>query len=124
MKENSWIGVDLDGTLAVYERWGEPHDIGEPIMPMVERVRQWLEDGWEVRVVTARVDESSHPPDEIKVVTEAIANWTEKYCGKRLVATSRKDFAMAYLYDDRAVQVEPNTGRILGVEPILKRPAA
>ena len=38
-----WIGVDLDGTLAHYTGWrGEDH-IGKPILPMLLRIKMWLE---------------------------------------------------------------------------------
>lgn len=37
-----WIGVDLDGTLAEYLGWQGMGHIGEPIAPMVERVKAWL----------------------------------------------------------------------------------
>lgn len=34
-----WYAVDLDGTLAHYDGWrGEDH-IGDPIPPMVERIK-------------------------------------------------------------------------------------
>lgn len=46
-----WIGVDLDGTLAHYDKWIGPEHIGEPIAPMVDRVRAWLGQGIEVRIL-------------------------------------------------------------------------
>ncbi len=52
---NGWIGVDLDGTLAQYDGWKGPDNIGDPIPLMVGRVKEWLEAGHEVRVFTARV---------------------------------------------------------------------
>ena len=50
-----WIGVDLDGTLAEDNGYDGPTDIGPPVPGMVERVKEWLAKGREVRVVTARV---------------------------------------------------------------------
>jgi len=38
---NPWIGVDLDGTLAVYDGWRGPEHIGPPVPAMVERVKRW-----------------------------------------------------------------------------------
>lgn len=35
-----WIGVDLDGTLAFYERWIDELHIGEPIPLILARVLQ------------------------------------------------------------------------------------
>jgi hypothetical protein len=54
-----WIGVDLDGTLA---EWKEPYDvlqIGPPIPAMIERVKDWLAEGQDVRIFTARVGPAS-----------------------------------------------------------------
>lgn len=100
-----WIGVDLDGTLAEYDDWkGETH-IGEPILPMVTRVREWLRDGVEVKIFTARVCEPLRPG-----VLEAIQDWTEKYLGRRLPVTNVKDYDMIELWDDRAIQIIQNTG--------------
>jgi len=101
-----WIGVDLDGTLAEYGEWqGEDH-IGEPIEPMVKRVRDWLDEGIEVKIFTARVAE-----DEEGTVRELVEKWSEKHLGQKLQVTNKKDHEMLELWDDRAVQVIPNTGK-------------
>ena len=42
---DAWIGVDLDGTLAHYKGWKGRDHIGEPIPAMMQRVKQWLEEG-------------------------------------------------------------------------------
>jgi hypothetical protein len=103
-----WIGVDLDGTLANYAGWvGEDH-IGEPVPVMVERVKQWLAQGVEVRIMTARVCVDSDGS-----VADTIKAWCRRHIGQELVVTCRKDFGMIELWDDRAVAVEPNTGRRL-----------
>jgi len=98
-----WIGVDLDGTLAEYGGWQGPGHIGMPISPMVDRVKGWLAKGQEVRIFTAR----ANSPD----AAESIAQWCADHIGQRLPITATKDFAMIELWDDRAVQVIPNTGR-------------
>lgn len=106
-----WIGVDFDGTLAVYGAWkGESHT-GAPILPMVKRVKRWLSMGIEVRVVTARVGKED---EEAAASRAAIERWCIEHVGQRLRVTATKDYAMLELWDDRAVQVETNTGRILG----------
>jgi 5'(3')-deoxyribonucleotidase len=102
-----WIGVDFDGTLAHYTTWGSITSLGEPVWPMVERVKQWLEDGYEVRIVTARMA----PPNSAADVEKAIGDWCEEYVAKRLPVTCSKDLDMIELWDDRAVQVAPNTGQ-------------
>lgn len=96
-----WIGVDLDGTLAHYDRWRGPDHVGTPVRRMRRRVVDWIADGRDVRIFTART-EASYP---------AIALWCVRHFGRELPITNTKDFAMIELWDDRAVQVIPNTGR-------------
>ena len=110
-----WIGVDLDGTLAVYDGWKYPAHIGEPVPAMVERVKQWLADGLQVRVFTARVwhDGSAARALEAEAARIAVEKWCLKHLGTRLTVTNIKDYAMIELWDDRCVAVEPNTGRKL-----------
>lgn len=103
-----WIGVDLDGTLALYDYWRGPSHIGEPIGPMVDRVKQWLKDGQQVRIVTARV--SPEKGVEATSAIVAINAWTLKHLGQVLPITNCKDTNMTELWDDRARQVYPNTG--------------
>lgn len=117
-----WIGVDLDRTLAVYDGWKGPFHIGEPIAPMVNRVIQWLYDGnVDVRIFTARayvgrpsdystVEEFKKRLDENRQVIAAIEAWCEQHLGQKLPITCTKDFGMIELWDDRAVQMIPNTG--------------
>lgn len=121
----SWIGVDLDGTLATYNsgdyhRYG-PTYIGEPIPEMVQRVKNWLADGREVRIMTARVVDPytyKHLSDDAKTfhneITDAIAIWCNKHIGQELDITCVKDYQMIELWDDRAVAIESNTGKVLG----------
>lgn len=108
MDSRGWIGFDLDGTLAHYDSGdfaGGGH-IGKPIEPMVELAKQYLANGYEVRIVTARAGSAYW--------TVPIQEWCKKHLGQMLTITDRKDFAMLLLYDDRAVAVETNTGRTAG----------
>lgn len=108
---SGWVGVDLDGTLAFYEVRTDGV-IGRPIPAMVERVRAWVSQGIEVRIFTARI---SDPDRRVQVaVTEAIDAWCEQHIGQKLPITCKKDFSCIKIYDDRAVQVEHNTGRLIG----------
>jgi hypothetical protein len=108
-----WIGVDLDGTLARYDGFkGETH-IGPPVPVMLERVKGWLRAGYEVRIVTARA-EPCVDRDEYVAVRQAIKYWCLEHIGVELTITNEKDYQMIELYDDRAVQVEANTGRLIG----------
>src|SRR6266403_4230099 len=108
---HGWIGVDLDGTLAVYDGWKHETHIGEPIGAMAFRVKKWLADGVDVRIFTARVGPAGRAGLTADEVRSCIQDWTEKHFGVRLPVTNMKDFGMVELWDDRAVQVEPNTGR-------------
>lgn len=111
MTGKGWIGVDLDGTLAHYHTWGNLLTFGDPIIPMVERVKQWLREGHEVRIMTARAAPPYYPARlTFEDVEEAIQDWTELHIGQRLPVTCSKDLNMIELWDDRCVQVEPNTG--------------
>jgi hypothetical protein len=102
---DGWIGVDLDGTLAHYNGDFDPFIIGEPVPAMLERVKDWLRQGYEVRIMTARASVPEFIPP--------IKAWCKKYIGQELQVTNAKDFEMIALFDDRAVQVERNTGRIV-----------
>jgi hypothetical protein len=131
-----WIGVDFDGTLAKYETWVSPEHCGEPIEPMVERVKRWLAEGREVRIFTARVfpllfvapgapPATWQLPDsgyaasaarmyEAGIAAQAIQRWCRQHLGQELIITCVKDYSMIELWDDRAVQVHPNTGEVVG----------
>lgn len=98
----AWIGVDLDGTLAVAGSWKGMAHIGEPVPGMMRRVRAWIEKGLKVKVVTARAGDP--------VGLAATRAWLETHGLGGLEVTDRKDFGMVELWDDRAVQVVHNTG--------------
>jgi hypothetical protein len=98
-----YIGVDLDGTLAHYDGWKDGA-IGEPIKLMAERMFTWIKSGQEVRIVTARgVDD-----ERIRV-----QQWLWDKFRLMIPVQNTKTFRMHELWDDRAVQVVPNTGRSL-----------
>jgi hypothetical protein len=128
-----WIGFDLDGVLAEYHGAQNNFEIGPPIPAMVAKAKQLLAEGWELKIFTARVDggliyPTLHPEvdpvtvevyRQIALVVRMVQDWTEKHLGKRLAVTCQKDAGMRMLYDDRCVQIESNTGRILGKDIIL-----
>jgi hypothetical protein len=114
IRASGWIGVDLDGTLAHYEGYRGAEQIGAPVPAMVARVQQWLAEGIEVRVFTARV--YLDIDDRARM---AIEDWCWRHIGEVLSVTCQKDSAMRELWDDRAVQVEPNTGRRIGNHEVM-----
>lgn len=101
---SGWIGVDLDGTLAHYDGWGDG-SIGEPIPLMMDRVIEWLKHDKTVKIFTARASDP-HQVDLVKI-------WLQKHGLPNLEVTNVKDCAMIELWDDRAIQVIPNTGQAL-----------
>lgn len=109
---HGWIGVDLDGTLAHYDGWKGIEHIGAPVPAMVERVRQWLQEGRRVKVMTARVwsDGSMARNREVYIATKHIHNWCLEHLGSVLEVTCQKDMGMIELWDDRCVRVIANTG--------------
>lgn len=100
---SSWIGVDLDGTLAEYNyHWKGPEHIGAPIPAMVERVKKWMSEGKQVKIFTARASD----PNAIPIIEK----WLEENGIGGLEITNVKDYTMEELWDDRVIQVIPNTG--------------
>jgi hypothetical protein len=108
---SGWIGVDLDGTLAHYDGWKGIEHIGAPVWPMLTRVKQWLHEGRDVKIFTARVSAGGH---EGALVRHYIWKWCEEHGLPLLEITNVKDFAMLELWDDRAVQVRLNEGQPVG----------
>lgn len=102
-RHEGWIGVDFDGTLSVYEGWKGKGVFGPPVPLMLERIKSWLARGLRVKIMTARAAD--------KQEAMAIQDWLEKFDLPRLEVTDRKDYSMIELWDDRAVQIERNTGR-------------
>ena len=107
--DNPYIAFDLDRTLAV-QRGAFKGDgfVGKPIPEMVERLKKHIKDGEDVRIFTARVSE-----DPKGLARAAIEAWLYRNIGQNLPISNEKDHLMKRFYDDRAVQVEPNTGRIV-----------
>lgn len=98
-----WIGVDLDGTLAKDGFDADnPDRIGEPVGPMMERLRQWLSEGKSVKIFTARAS----VPRQVALVKQ----WLKEQKLPDLEVTNAKDFKMVELWDDRAIRVDRNSG--------------
>lgn len=105
---SGWIGVDLDGTLAknpTLQQMERGQTVGDPIVPMLERVRGWLAQGKEVKVFTARACDPSEIP--------SIRQWLDALDLHNVDITNAKDFGCLEIWDDIAVRVEKNTGRVL-----------
>ena len=104
-------GVDLDGTLAFYDGWKGPAHIGDPVPKMMTRVKGWLEENIEIIIFTARAETQTN--------ISHIKEWLKKHDLPNLEITNVKYPRMSRIYDDRAVQVERNTGRLLGKPDLI-----
>ncbi|MBY3162105.1 hypothetical protein HFO65_15835 [Rhizobium laguerreae] len=105
--QQGWIGIDLDGTLALYDGWKGIEHVGDPVELMAARVKAWHSAGRPMKIFTARV---CVPEPERSAVIGHIHAWLERHGLPVLEVTNIKDFGMIELWDDRAVQVQPNTG--------------
>lgn len=100
-----WTGVDLDGTLAYYNRSSSSDVIGEPVPAMMAFVKKMIKHGIRVKIFTARVQD----PEQLPI----ISNWLKENGLPELEITNVKDYYMHRIYDDRCIQVEKNTGRFI-----------
>lgn len=100
--KRTWIGFDLDGTLA--------HDtpfryddtvIGTPIEAVASAARRLIAEGKDVRLFTARAYNAS--PE----VLRAMEGWCEKCLGKKIPIQAHKDNELLYFFDDRAQALGP-----------------
>jgi hypothetical protein len=100
---------DLDGTLAQdLDGDYDPSKIGEPVAAMVNRIKGFIKAGTPVVIFTARVHEPGAFPH--------IKKWLREHDLPDLPITNRKQPNFRRIWDDRAVAVERNTGKILGGE--------
>lgn len=112
--KKEWIGVDLDGTLARYDKWVSGEFIGDPIPDMVDRVKEWVKHGQRVKIFTARVSPISarHNGTSSHYIRMLIFKWLEKHLGFGLEITHEKDYLMIELWDDmKLIQVKKNSGQ-------------
>lgn len=100
-----WVGVDLDGTLAEFDEQRGIEHIGRMSLPILKRVQHWLKTGVTVKIFTAR---ATHP-----ALKALVKPWLREHNLPDLEVTNQKDYQLLQLWDDRAIQVEMNTGKIL-----------
>lgn len=96
------IACDFDKTIAFHVDGQEK--LGNPIPKMLRRIKAHLAAGDNVEIFSARADNP-------RTVRE-LGDWTEKHLGVRLPAGNVKKPYYYRFYDDKAVEVEPNTGRL------------
>ena len=112
--EAPWIGVGLDGTLALFEGNSDLLHIGDPIPAMVDLVKKWVAQGRRVKVVTHRVGPLSEASRAANVSTElvrtSIMSWLNTHVGVSLEVTHEIDFDMVEFWDVKAVGTVMNKG--------------
>lgn len=99
----SWVGVDLDNTLAefdVFRGWGH---IGEPIDETVRMVKKLIANGVVVKIFTARAAPTLSGDSHIPEVQAAVRGWTLKVFGVALAVTCQKDAYCVKIIDDISV---------------------
>jgi hypothetical protein len=105
--------VDLDGTLAhSYEGEFDKNKIGKPVSLMRKLVRQWMRKGHEVRIFTARAANPKNIPP--------IKEWLKEHGMEGLEVTNKKTPDITTFYDDRAVRVERDTGKLASLSDHYK----
>ena len=109
-----WIGVDLDGTIAYWDPGQGIDRIGAPIIgPCWLLFVDAIDQGREVRIMTARVSSQGHDLTAAQAQRLLIQDWLEAPGLPRLAVTCEKDQHMEELWDDRARQVKTNSGEFI-----------
>lgn len=111
-----WIGVDLDGTLVHFNGWRGFEHVGKPVPAMLKRVREWLDKGYRVKIVTAR---AAHPEG-----IPPVRKWLKKQGLEQMEVTNCIDNDLIELWDDRGVQILTNKGIPVRSLSIMARPRA
>lgn len=98
--------VDLDGTLAYFERWNNIGDIGEPINEIKEKILKWINEGITIKIFTARAYK--------KELIKPIRKWLLlNGLPPTLEITNIKGVDCDLIFDDKAREVIYNTGIIV-----------
>lgn len=116
--EESYAAFDLDATLAEYlkEHSGNT-PIGQVVAPMYQKILWYLLQGIKCKLFTARAGFLS----EVPKIEAWLQENDKQYPGlAELEITNVKSHKMLVLYDDRAVQIMPNTGMMIGSEKYIQ----
>ncbi len=100
-----WTGIDLDGTLAHWDSGSSIDEVGPAVPAMLSLVKKMINNDMRVKIFTARAQD----PRQIALIRK----WLRDNGLPDLEITNVKDYYMERLYDDRCVQVERNTGRLI-----------
>lgn len=105
-KEKLTYYIDLDGTLAYYDRWSNEGDIGEPIEDIKNKILRWISEDITIKIFTAR----AYCNKNIKVIRKwLLLNGLPP----TLEITNIKGIDCNIILDDKAREVIKNTGIIV-----------
>jgi hypothetical protein len=90
--------------------------VGRPVKAILKRIRAWREAGWEVRLITARACDPDCLPE--------VRKWLKRRKLTDMPITNRVDRYCVEIWDDRAIQVERNTGNPVRSLSMHTRPMA
>ena len=97
--------MDLDGSLAFYDKHSSVETVGDPVPAMMTLLKDMIDKGTRIKIFTARASD----PDQLPIIRK----WLKIQGLPDLEITNVKDYSMVILYDDRCIQVETNTGRLI-----------
>jgi len=103
LTKSGYIAVDLDKTLAKYSDGDDIRQIGKPIKPMLDRIKAGIAEGKKFKIFTARAASYEQIP--------LVELWLKENGLDGLEVTNKKTPDIVEIWDDRARQVEPNTGK-------------
>jgi hypothetical protein len=115
--------TDFHQTLAQYDhetQHPEDFDNMAPVEKMVNRVKTWLANGEKVTIFSAAANPTN---DWDGRIARGMGDWSEKHIGVRLPVTGIKEESFDDMWDDKAVALEPNTGKRLSKKPKKKAAA-
>jgi len=99
-----WIGIDLDGTLALYDGWKGPDHIGKPIPHVAMVFRMLVSKGYLVRIFTTRAAIVNQIPP--------IRKWLRDNQLPEVEVTCIKAIGCIAIIDDKSISVQTNTGQL------------
>lgn len=107
------FAVDFDGVLAKYDNWEKQgNEVGEPIKPMVKKVKGWLSKGIKISIFTARLSHGNLESErQIALIQKFLK---DNGLPETLPITCIKSYWFTKFFDDRAYRVISNTGVIEG----------
>jgi hypothetical protein len=113
--EEPYWWCDLNGTLCFHEK-GTPvfnadgeFIIGKPINRMVRRIRRMLSEGLKVKIMSGSVGLGG---EKAAVAETAIRKWCKEHLGRELEVSATITPRCLGLFNDKAIAVIRNTGRL------------